>query len=217
MSTSIPKTSGIYIIVCGLTGKCYLGSALNLQKRKREHFLALKAQKHYNKHLQRAVNKYGLDSFTFRVVELCDREILLEREQYYLDWLQPFGERGFNIAIDATKGMNGRQHTAKTKLRQSRTAKLRSTPEYRENISAKLKGHPGHMKGRKLTPEQIDKVKRRHNKKWIVVMPDGTELRIIGLSEFCRKNNLIQGHMVSVAQGKRKHHKGWKCRRDKGE
>lgn len=212
MQNSIPKISGIYKITCTATGKIYVGSAQNLQKRKREHFRGLRTKTHYNKHLQRAVNKYGLDNFVFSVIECCDCDILLTREQYYLDHLQPFGKRGFNIAIDATKGMNGRSHTTETKKKLSASAILRSTATYRENISSKLKGHPGHMKGRKLTPEQVEKVKNRFNKRWIVTAPDGTEFEVVGLRQFCKENDLNQGHMHAVANGKRKHHKEWRCR-----
>jgi hypothetical protein len=36
-----------------------------------------------NEHLQNAIVKYGLDNFTFAVVEFCDLKVLLQREQHY--------------------------------------------------------------------------------------------------------------------------------------
>lgn len=48
-------------------------------------------------------------------------------------------------------------------------------------------------------------------KKWLVIDPFGNEHIVYGLGEFCRNNNLCQGHLCDVANGKRNHHKGWKC------
>ena len=44
-----------------------------------------------NEYLQNAppLTKYGLENFTFAVVEFCDIEVLLQLEQYYLDILFP--------------------------------------------------------------------------------------------------------------------------------
>ena len=49
-------------------------------------------------------------------------------------------------------------------------------------------------------------------KKYIITYPDGHEETITGLAEFCRRQNLHDGHMINVAKGKAKHHKGFLCR-----
>ena len=48
---------------------------------------------------------------------------------------------------------------------------------------------------------------------WTVINPNGEKQIIKNLTEFCRKNNLNQSHMVQVAKGKSRYssHKGWKC------
>src|SRR5437588_1377253 len=94
----IPETSGIYRIVCKSTGKMYIGSSANLRIRQYNHFRELRLMIHPNQKLQRAWNKYGPDAFTFEIVELALPLLLLEREQYWLDKLKPFGNKGFNIA-----------------------------------------------------------------------------------------------------------------------
>jgi hypothetical protein len=64
----------------------------------RGHLIALRAQKHINKYLQRAWNKYGECNFEFSIIEQID-EGLLEREQYWLDNTKCYDKRiGFNIA-----------------------------------------------------------------------------------------------------------------------
>ena len=67
----------IYEIVCKSTNKKYVGSALNHIKRKREHFYNLKNNKHCNKKLQNAFNKYGENCFEFNIIEIVDNENML--------------------------------------------------------------------------------------------------------------------------------------------
>ena len=93
---SIPKKSGIYQIRNLVNGKVYVGSAVNLRARMQSHFGELKNNKHNNRHLQRAYDKYGLDKFVFEVLEYVEKDMLLEREQYYIDTLNVVNE-GYNI------------------------------------------------------------------------------------------------------------------------
>ncbi len=96
-SIDIPATSGIYRITCTANGRFYIGSAVNLQRRWRVHQHYLSHGTHQNQHLQRAFDKHGSESIVFEIVEFILPAFLLEREQYYLDKLQPFGKKGFNI------------------------------------------------------------------------------------------------------------------------
>src|SRR6266567_111656 len=102
---TIPQASGIYRIVCTSNKRFYIGSAANLRARSRDHLSGLRRNAHDNQKLQRAFNKYGEASFIFEVIEFVLLPFLLEREQYWLDKLQPFGEKGFNIAHFANSTM----------------------------------------------------------------------------------------------------------------
>lgn len=66
----------------------YIGSSKKIDKRKQDHFSALRANRHCNTMLQRAFKKYG-DLIKFSVIEFCSFEELLEREQFYIDSLTP--------------------------------------------------------------------------------------------------------------------------------
>lgn len=90
----INNTPGIYKIVNSKNGKFYIGSSVNIRKRKHVHFSALKKGNHHSQYLQNAWNKYGESAFTFEVLELCEKEALLTREQYYMDEYKP----QYNIA-----------------------------------------------------------------------------------------------------------------------
>lgn len=79
------KECGIYKIYCKVNKKSYIGSSNNIRKRMKEHFNNLNKNKHYNKNLQRAFNKYGSENFLFEILEICDEENRFIREQYYID------------------------------------------------------------------------------------------------------------------------------------
>jgi len=75
---------GIYKIINTYNGNYYVGSSKNIHRRWNEHLKKLKSDNHQNVILQRAWNKYGENNFKFEVIETCDLNILLERENFYL-------------------------------------------------------------------------------------------------------------------------------------
>jgi group I intron endonuclease len=89
--------SGIYQI--SINSKTYIGSATNIYNRKHRHLHDLKNNKHCNGKLQNYFNKYGIENLLFEVIEVCDIESLLIREQYFIDSKKPF----FNICKIAGK------------------------------------------------------------------------------------------------------------------
>jgi len=144
---NIPTEPGIYKITCTVNGKIYLGSSINLRKRKSEHFRYLQHNKHHNSHLQRAWNKYGEDAFTFEVLELVlVPELLTAQEQYWFKKLKPFGRKGFNIARVAGSTLGTKR--SPEAIENVRQALLR--PEVRKKISDA-------SRGRKQSPETIEK------------------------------------------------------------
>lgn len=81
--------SGIYKICNTINSKFYIGSSINLDRRKNEHFRNLKNQTHTNNHLQSSWNKYGKENFEFEILETCEIENLISKEQHYIDELKP--------------------------------------------------------------------------------------------------------------------------------
>ena len=71
--------SGIYKITNLITQDSYVGSAVNLNSRKRTHFANMNLSKQPNKHLQASCNKYGIENFRYEIVEICSIENLLNR------------------------------------------------------------------------------------------------------------------------------------------
>ena len=77
--------------------KIYIGSAIKFRKRWDLHRFQLRKNIHENKHLQRAWNKYGEENFEFKILEICDKNVLLDKEQCWLDWTKSY-ETGYNIS-----------------------------------------------------------------------------------------------------------------------
>jgi group I intron endonuclease len=135
----IPAQPGIYAIVNLTNGRHYVGSAINIRKRKAVHLCELRKGKHDNSKLQRAFNKYGEAEFRFDVLELvADTTLLIEREQFWMDSTRPF----YNILRVAGSSL-GRKATDETKAKiaaKARGRKCNFTAEHRANISRATKG-----------------------------------------------------------------------------
>lgn len=134
--------SGIYKIVNIINNKFYIGSSKELNRRWSEHKSELKHNKHINIILQRAWNKYGIDCFNFEIIEECDVNILLEREQFYIDTLKP----KYNIGLKSSGGDNLTNHPNRIEIIQKmaigvRNRHLNRTDEERRLYSERYKGN----------------------------------------------------------------------------
>lgn len=169
---SIPQTSGVYEIRCSVNGKVYIGSAINLRRRKWTHWSELRNNRHHSRHLQSAWNKYGEAAFTFRVIELVLSAFVLDREQYWINKVRPYlRTQGYN-STKAAGSLYGHVHTAETKKRIG------------SNFAITWEGF---------------------------INPDGEEVVIHNLREFCREHGLNPKTMCDLAHGtaKQYQHKGW--------
>jgi group I intron endonuclease len=97
------KQSGVYIITNTVNGNRYIGSTVHVRVRLIEHIRNLRENRHRNKHLQYAWNKYGEECFVFEPLLYCDRSMTLFYEQLCLDNLHP----EYNFAKDAKAPMLG--------------------------------------------------------------------------------------------------------------
>lgn len=202
--------SGIYVIHNIRTDKIYLGQTNNLKRRWREHKSSLANNHHTNRHLQFAWNKYGAKSFKFRVLEYCSVGKLDEREQHYLSI---YAKRGvcYNTALDVIAPLKGLNVSAETRQKKSRALMGHViSPETRAKISNALKGK---TKGRKHSPDFVERRVSHSRRDWILISPDGIEYRVHGLTEFCRNHDLIPSGVSNAARGKAKTHKGWICKK----
>ena len=91
---------GIYKITNKINGHCYIGQSVDINRRWQSH------RKNYgiesNISLYQAFNKYGLDNFSFEIVEECSIEELNDKEKFYIEYFQSY-INGYNM----TKGGEG--------------------------------------------------------------------------------------------------------------
>ncbi len=103
VETKYKNSSGVYSILNNITGKCYVGSAIDFWDRFMFHKWQLKNNRHDNDHLQKSYNKYGDCEFSFNLLELLSpKDNLIEREQFYIDLLEAVNpELGYNLSPTA--------------------------------------------------------------------------------------------------------------------
>lgn len=115
--------SGIYKIKCLGNGKIYIGSSYCIEKRYKNHIAKLRLNKHINKFLQSAYNKYGEQSFVLSVIEYCDVNNLKDREQFWMDETKCFDRIiGFNACSKSDRPKDYK-HTKESKKKMSNTKK----------------------------------------------------------------------------------------------
>jgi group I intron endonuclease len=145
------KQKGIYKITNIINGKIYIGStSISFNNRFKKHINDLDTNKHGNRYLQNAWNKYTKNSFIFEIIEIIDKdELIIIREQYYLDILLPTKRNiGYNICTIAGSSLGvKRSDEFKEKIRQN---SLNMSKETRAKISNSLSGL-------KQSKETIDK------------------------------------------------------------
>jgi len=108
--------SGIYAI----SSKCkpekvYIGSAVNIRRRWRQHKSDLRLKRHGNPRLQRHYNKYGDDDLIFEMIIKCEKQDLISAEQAFIDLYKP----RFNICSRAGSAL-GMRRSAKTRAKVSK-------------------------------------------------------------------------------------------------
>lgn len=162
--------SAIYCLRNTIDNKCYVGSAKKLNYRLWSHKHKLTKGNHTNKHLQNFVNKYGIDSIYFEVLEKVENNII-EREQFWIDALKPT----FNILpiAGSSEGIVlSKEH--KSKISKGRKGILH-TEEAKQRISESMKGVPKSKehsakvglkhKGKVISEEQKNKISQANKGK----------------------------------------------------
>lgn len=97
--------SGIYTITNLVNNKIYVGSGTVLTSRRTKHLKTLRENIHPNIRLQRSFNKHGENAFKFEILEECEKPLLRDLENYWINMLDAYNpERGYNIKNPFGKG-----------------------------------------------------------------------------------------------------------------
>lgn len=154
----------IYKIINKENGKFYIGSTINLEKRKKRHFDDLHNRKHHCIFLQRAYDKYGVKAFEFypKEVSINDEKQLRVLEERYIGYCWNSGKL-YNTSKKGSGGDLISYHPNNEEFRklQSKLAKERYTnlsKEDKEKYSEKMKGVGNPNYGNHWTEEMRKKM-----------------------------------------------------------
>lgn len=83
--------SGIYRLVNKTNGKSYIGSSISLSNEFTNYYYldSLKTKVKGSIIIYRALLKYGYSNFNLEILEYCEPNVLIKREQYYVNILKP--------------------------------------------------------------------------------------------------------------------------------
>lgn len=129
--------SGIYQIKLKEDGRSYIGSAVNIAARWVAHKRSARLYPTTGQVISRAVAKYGVNNFEWIVLEYCETERLIDREQYWLDLIRPFADEhnGFNVRKIADSNL-GITRTAESRKKQSNTMSgVPKTEKHKQRMS----------------------------------------------------------------------------------
>ena len=126
-------STGVYKIT--IQNHVYIGSAaISFRKRWRQHQLDFIRDIHHSRFAQNAFNKYGIA--TFEIMELCPRELCIEREQWWIDTLKP--DLNIQKIADSALGVKRTEET-KRKCREAHLGKRLSEEAIAKRTAKQVK------------------------------------------------------------------------------
>lgn len=91
---------GIYKITNKINNKCYIGQSRNIERRWKRHI-----QENNDSAIHRAIKKYGVENFSFEVIEECSTEELDKKEIYWINFYNSIDkEKGYNLTLGGLGG-----------------------------------------------------------------------------------------------------------------
>ena len=211
MATVFSKTLFNFSCIYKITspsGKIYIGQTQCLYKRFQNY-----RKRKANKYLMKAILKYGLENMMVDILEKdVELGLLDEREQFYLDMLQPFGDNGYNICKKAgtTRGRKRPQEEMKgsSEFNKTKVGELNHFYGKRFTEETKQKLREGRI-GKKMSEETIRKIKENtdHSPKYkCVVQMDLKTNEIINefksITEAHNKTGVSISSISAVVSGK---------------
>lgn len=149
--------SGVYRWVNLLTGKSYIGCSVNLRNRFYDYYnLSHLEKRKKNSMIYSSLLKNGYSNFKLEILEYCDKSIVREKENYYINLFKPEynilnnAGLGYTHSEEGLKRRSVYRHSNLTKIRISNAAFLRKEnqgklatnhPKLSASLSPKLEAH----------------------------------------------------------------------------
>lgn len=146
------KLGLIYLVTNIKNGKTYVGQTIHsLARRRIQHIQKSKRQiGSYFSLLHKAIRKYGIDNFVWRVLEKCTQGELNKREQFYIQQYRSYcNVGGYNLTLggDNNFGSTGRHHYLARMPKKKKMAWLishrlgKNNPNYGNGIAIAGRAH----------------------------------------------------------------------------
>jgi len=230
----------IYKATNKINGKMYIGQTVGSLNRRIVNHISKSLSKKDNFYFHGAIRKYGKENFVWEIIAKCNSlEELNKTEVEMIEKYNAFGD-GYNLT-EGGEGIAKFKHTDESRKKMSEARKGEKnhmygrpqTDEAKKKISESHKGKKSYMWGKHHTEGTKRKIsdankgeksylygkygdKHNMSQKYIITTPEGKEIFVHGLRDFCKnykKDVLCSSTLIQVAYGKRNHHKGYKCKR----
>ena len=160
------KISGVYEIVNTITGDCYIGSTVDLDKREKQHFRESTWKHNPNKQLYKDMKQYGKDNFLFKPIQLCNPYELKKYEQIAIEKYNP----KYNVCAAYTglsKEEYQKQYQKQYQKENADNIKQYNKQYYKENTDNIKQYHKQYYKEntnkiKQYYKEHADSIKQQH-------------------------------------------------------
>ena len=232
LNTTDFKKVGVYKITNPTNQDFYIGSAAtSFYKRFINHRRLLNHNTNPCVFLQHAYNKYKSVDFIFEVLEVCSKELCVQREQHYIDTLKP----KYNVCKNAASTL-GRRPTKAQRLNQLEAQRTFTDEQiilmfdlYNQGMKvfeiAKIVNcKPNNVSSIINFPKRYELVKEKYNLqltnkkpkyagKFLVTKPNGEEIVVDNLTKFATENDLDAPNLNRCANNIYKTSKGYKVKK----
>lgn len=151
----------IYKIKNNINEKIYVGQTTKtLDFRKKEHIRASRYTGYKNSIIYQAIRKYGIENFTFELVEECENILLNNKEIFYIEQFKTISPYGYNM----TEGGEANPTTSwevREKIRKSALGR-KVSEETRKKMSLAQLGNKNYFYNKKHSQETKDKISKNH-------------------------------------------------------
>ena len=116
---------GIYKITKKENGKSYIGQSNDIERRFKEHTFKNKIP------IDKAIQKYGKESFQFEILEECSLDELDEKERYWINYYNTY--KGFGYNCSEGGGLNFGENNGRALITESDIINIRKAYNAHKN------------------------------------------------------------------------------------
>ena len=193
--------SGIYCYHCLANGKKYIGMSKNLIHRHRAHLHNIRNNKYTWLPFYSAVQHHGIEQFVYGIVEYCDVQLLVEREEHYITLYDTL-TNGYNVKC-AGGGYNPTGNYHQSPKRMPRVL----TQTHKNRLSEAATGRVISDAHRQQISNTLSNGAHHNITQWELLHISGVMFTVTNLKQWCRVNGYNQPSLWRVATGKAKRHK----------